>query len=116
MLVLGPAPDRRRGQRHRPDRWRPGFASSEWRVREELADAAADAERYVFSWELSFVPAQRPPKFEAHGAHTRVLIAERKGTTTRRPHSSPGMKTPAQSPATGLQPRQRRHDAGRVSP
>ncbi len=50
------------GDNTRDDRWRPGYASSERRVREELA-AAADEERRVFSRELSFVPAQSTPEF-----------------------------------------------------
>src|SRR5580698_5971624 len=62
------------GDNTRDDRWRPGFASSERRVREELADA----ERPIFSRELSFVPSQSTPKFEAHDAQTRALIAEHK--------------------------------------
>ena len=66
------------GDNTRDDRWRPGFASSERRVREELADEAAEAERRVFSRELSFVPSQAVPKFEAHDAQTRALIAEQK--------------------------------------
>jgi len=66
------------GDNTRDDRWRPGFASSERRVREELADEAAEAERRVFSRELSFVPWQTVPKFEAHDAQTRALIAEQK--------------------------------------
>lgn len=65
------------GDNTRDDRWRPGFASSERRVREELAEAA-ESERRVFSRELSFVPAQRTPKFEAHDAQTRALIDEHK--------------------------------------
>lgn len=65
------------GDNTRDDRWRPGFASSERRVREELADAR-ESERRVFSRELAFVPAQRTPKFEPHDAQTRVLIAEHK--------------------------------------
>jgi hypothetical protein len=65
------------GDNTRDDRWRPGFAASERRVREELADAA-EAERRVFSRELSFVPAQTTPKFEAHDAQTQALIAEHK--------------------------------------
>ncbi len=64
------------GDNTRDDRWRPGFASSERRVREELADAAAESERRVFSRELSFVPSQTTPRFEAHDARTRALIAE----------------------------------------
>jgi DNA-directed RNA polymerase specialized sigma24 family protein len=63
------------GDNTRDDRWRPGFASSERRVREELEDAA---EPVVYSRELSFVPAQRRPKFEAHDPQTRALIAEQK--------------------------------------
>lgn len=66
------------GDNTRDDRWRPGFASSERRVREELADAAAEPERRVFSRELSFVPLRATPKFEAHDAQTRALIAEYK--------------------------------------
>jgi hypothetical protein len=66
------------GDNTRDDRWRPGFASSERRVREELADAAAEADRRVFSRELSFVPSQTTPKFEAHDPQTRALIAEHK--------------------------------------
>ena len=68
------------GDNTKDDRWRPGFASSERRVREELADAAAEAEAEprVFSRELSFVPAQSKPKFEAHDAQTRVMIEEQK--------------------------------------
>ncbi len=62
------------GDNTRDDRWRPGFASSERRVREELEDA----ERPIFSRELSFVPAQSTPKFEPHDAQTRALIAEHK--------------------------------------
>ena len=65
------------GDNTRDDRWRPGFASSERRVREDLADAA-QPERRVFSRELSFVPAQSTPKFEPHDPQTRVLIAEHK--------------------------------------
>ncbi len=65
------------GDNTRDDRWRPGFPSSERRVREELADAA-ESERRVFSRELAFVPAQSTPKFEPHDAQTRVLIAEHK--------------------------------------
>ena len=63
------------GDNTRDDRWRPGFASSERRVREELAEAA-DSEPRVFSRELSFVPAQRTPRFEAHDAQTCALIEE----------------------------------------
>lgn len=63
------------GDNTRDDRWRPGFASSERRVREELADAQ---EPVIRSRELSFVPAQRRPKFEAHDAQTQALIAEQK--------------------------------------
>ena len=68
------------GDNTKDDRWRPGFASSERRVREELAAAAAEAEaeQRVFSRELSFVPAQSKPKFEAHDAQTRVMIEEQK--------------------------------------
>ena len=66
------------GDNTRDDRWRPGFASSERRVREELDDATAEAERRVFSRELSFVPSQTTPKFEAHDPQTRALIAEHK--------------------------------------
>ncbi len=33
-------------------------------------------ERRVFSRELSFVPSQATPRFEAHDAQTRALIAE----------------------------------------
>lgn len=66
------------GDNTRDDRWRPGFASSERRVREELADAATEPERRVFSRELSFVPSQAAPRFEAHDAQTRALIAEYK--------------------------------------
>jgi hypothetical protein len=47
------------GDNTRDDRWRPGFASSERRVREELADV----ERQIFSREMSFVPAQSTSKF-----------------------------------------------------
>jgi DNA-directed RNA polymerase specialized sigma24 family protein len=65
------------GDNTRDDRWRPGFSSSERRVREELAEAA-EPERRVFSRELSFVPAQSTRRFEAHDAQTRVLIAEQK--------------------------------------
>ena len=63
------------GDNTRDDRWRPGFASSERRVREELQDAR---ECVVPSRELSFVPAQGRPKFEAHDAQTQALIAEYK--------------------------------------
>jgi hypothetical protein len=63
------------GDNTRDDRWRPGFASSERRVREELADAG-ESERRIFSRELSFVPAQSTRKFEPHDAQTRALIAE----------------------------------------
>jgi hypothetical protein len=63
------------GDNPRDDRWRPGFASSERRVREELAEAA-ESEGRVFSRELSFVPAQRTPALEAHDAQTRALIEE----------------------------------------
>ena len=62
------------GDNTRDDRWRPGLASSERRVREELA--AGESERRIFSRELSFVPAQGTPKFEPHDAQTRALIAE----------------------------------------
>ena len=65
------------GDNTRDDRWRPGLPSSERRVREELANAAAP-ERPAFSRELTFVPAQSTPKFEAHDPQTRVLIAEHK--------------------------------------
>ncbi len=57
---------------------RPGLASSERRVREELADAASGTDRRVFSRELSFVPSQAVPKFDAHDVQTRALIAEQK--------------------------------------
>jgi hypothetical protein len=40
--------------------------------------AAAEPERRVFSRELSFVPSRATPKFEAHDAQTRALIAEYK--------------------------------------
>lgn len=63
------------GDNTRDDRWRPGFASSERRVREELEDAS---EHVIYSRELSFVPAQHRPKFEAHDAQTCALIAEQK--------------------------------------
>lgn len=63
------------GDNTRDDRWRPGFASSERRVREELEDAR---EHTAPSRELSFVPAQRRPRFEAHDAQTQALIAEHK--------------------------------------
>jgi hypothetical protein len=63
------------GDNTRDDRWRPGFASSERRVREELEDAR---EPVIQSRELSFVPAQSGPKFEAHDAQTQALIAEYK--------------------------------------
>jgi hypothetical protein len=63
------------GDNTRDDRWRPGFASSERRVREELEDAS---ERVIYSRELSIVPARRRPEFEAHDAQTRALIAEQK--------------------------------------
>jgi DNA-directed RNA polymerase specialized sigma24 family protein len=63
------------GDNTRDDRWRPGFASSERRVREELEDAR---ERVVYSRELAFVPAQRRPKFDAHDEQTLALIAEYK--------------------------------------
>jgi DNA-directed RNA polymerase specialized sigma24 family protein len=63
------------GDNTRDDRWRPGFVSSERRVREELEDAP---ERVIYSRELSFVPAQRRPEFEAHDAQTLALIAEQK--------------------------------------
>jgi hypothetical protein len=54
------------GDNTRDDRWRPGFASSERRVREELEDVR---EHVIQSRELSFVPSQSRPKFEAHDAH-----------------------------------------------
>jgi DNA-directed RNA polymerase specialized sigma24 family protein len=63
------------GDNTRDDRWRPGFAWSERRVREELEDAR---EPVIQSRELSFVPAQSRPKFEAHDAQTQALIAEYK--------------------------------------
>jgi len=63
------------GDNTRDDRRMPGFASSDRRVREELA-GAAESERRIFSRELTFVPAQRTPRFEAHDAQTRALIAE----------------------------------------
>jgi hypothetical protein len=66
------------GDNTRDDRWRPGLASSERRVREELADAASGTDRRVFSRELSFVPSQAVPKFDAHDVQTRALIAEQK--------------------------------------
>lgn len=65
------------GDNTRDDRWRPGFASSERRVREELADAA-EVEQRIFSRELSFVPARYAPKCEPHDPQTRALIAEHK--------------------------------------
>ena len=66
------------GDNTRDDRWRPGLASSERRVREELADAASGTDRRVFSRDLSFVPSQAGPKFDAHDVQTRALIAEQK--------------------------------------
>lgn len=63
------------GDNTRDDRWRPGFASSERRVREELE---AVPEHAIYSPELSFVPAQRRAKFEAHDAQTLALISEHK--------------------------------------
>ncbi len=63
------------GDNTRDDRWRPGFASSERRVREELEDSS---ERVIYSPELSFVPARRRPEFEAHDPQTRALIDEQK--------------------------------------
>ena len=71
------------GDNTRDDRWRPGFASSERRVREELADAA-ESERRIFSRELSFVPAQNTPRFEPHDAQTRAMIEEYKRLETLR--------------------------------
>jgi DNA-directed RNA polymerase specialized sigma24 family protein len=65
------------GDNTKDERWRPGFASSERRVREELADAA-EAARHVFSRELSFVPAQTTPRFEPHDPQTQAMIAEHK--------------------------------------
>jgi DNA-directed RNA polymerase specialized sigma24 family protein len=64
------------GDNIRDDRWRPGFVSSERRVREELADAAEQAQPTIYSRELSFVPAQSIPKFEAHDAQTQAMIDE----------------------------------------
>lgn len=61
------------GDNTKDNRWRPGFASSERRVREELEEPA---EHHVFRRELAFVPSQRTPKFEAHDAQTRALIAQ----------------------------------------
>ena len=63
------------GDNTRDDRWRPGYVSSERRVREELAE---DPERVVHSRELAFVPSRRRPEFEAHDAQTLQLIAEQK--------------------------------------
>jgi hypothetical protein len=63
------------GDNTRDDRWRPGFASSERRVREELEDVR---EPVIQSRELSFIPAQSRPKFEAHDAQIQALIAEYK--------------------------------------
>jgi DNA-directed RNA polymerase specialized sigma24 family protein len=63
------------GDNTKDDRWRPGFASSERRVREELA-SAREPERRVLSRELSFVPAQARARFEPHDRQTRALIDE----------------------------------------
>lgn len=68
------------GDNTRDDRWRPGFASSERRVGEELAEAIE--ERHVFSRELAFVPRQGGPKFEAHDPQTQALIDEHKRLET----------------------------------
>jgi hypothetical protein len=75
------------GDNIRNDRWRPGYASSERRAREELA--AADEERRVFSRELSFVPVHRAPKFEAHDAPT-VARLHLTGQSSRRAHAHAG--------------------------
>ena len=79
------------GDNTRDDRWRPGFASSERRVREELADAA-ESERRIFSRELSFVPAQSAPRFEAHDAQTRAMIEEHKRLEALRHGTSVGRR------------------------
>ena len=64
------------GDNTRDDRWRPGFASSERRVREELADAATEPERRVFSRELSFVPSQADA--EVRGSRCTDACADRR--------------------------------------
>lgn len=65
------------GDNTRDNRWRPGWISSERRVREELAEESGSRPR-IFSRELSFVPTQGVPKHEPHDPQTRVLIAEHK--------------------------------------
>lgn len=64
------------------NRWRPDFASSQRRVREEEAEAAAPV---VQSRELTYVPSRRKKEFEPHDAQTLALI-RRAEALARLPH------------------------------